>query len=48
MNELKKKLFVNAVNIRLRNGELLEDIMASYPNLTPEEKEIIIQEIQKK
>jgi uncharacterized protein (DUF433 family) len=38
MTELKMKIMVKAVNIRLAGGEEMETILASYPALTEEEK----------
>lgn len=44
MQNWKLTIFVNAYKIRLRDGEQLEEIDASYPKLTEEE----IAEIHKK
>lgn len=33
----KLRIIMKAIEIRLNKGEELEDILASYPNLTPEE-----------
>lgn len=34
----KLKIIARAIDIRLKKGEDLEEIIASYPNLTEEEK----------
>ena len=41
MPSWKLTIFLNAYKTRLRNGETLEEIDASYPRLTTEEKEEI-------
>lgn len=41
MQSWKLSIFVNAYRIRLDSGELLEEIDASYPKLTLEEKKEI-------
>ena len=41
MSAIKLKIMVKAVRIRLANGEELEDILASYPALTEEDKQQI-------
>lgn len=38
MTAIKMKIMVNAVKIRMRNGELLDDILESYTALTEEER----------
>ena len=41
MTAIKMKIMVNAVKIRMRNGELLDDILESYTALTEEERKKI-------
>lgn len=38
MTAIKMKIMVNAVKIRMRNGELLDDILESYTALTEDER----------
>ena len=38
---LKMRIMVRAVQTRLNNGEELEAVLASYPRLTNEERELI-------
>ena len=41
MNSLKLKIMVRAFKIRIKNGELFEDIAADYPALTTDDLEAI-------
>lgn len=41
MTETKLKIMINAVKIRIGNGEKLDKILASYPALTKEDKKAI-------
>lgn len=41
MSAIQFKIMVMAVRIRYKRGEKLDDILASYPNLTGEEKQKI-------
>lgn len=41
MNSLKLKIMVRAFRIRIRNGEVFEDIAADYPALTTDDLEAI-------
>lgn len=38
MSELQKKLFVRAIELKLRRGEDFETILAGYTRLSDEEK----------
>jgi len=38
---LKMKILIRGVENRISNGEQLEDILASYVNLTESEKDVI-------
>ena len=38
---LKLKIMIRAVKIRMHQGEMLAEIIGSYPNLTETEKKII-------
>lgn len=42
---LKMKIMLRAVEIRMKNGEEIEAILASYPKLTTTEKSEIRKEI---
>lgn len=39
MNKLQFNIMIRAVQIRLAAGESLDDIFASYPKLTEDERE---------
>lgn len=39
MSKAVKNIMVRAIKARMKQGEELEDILASYPKLTEEEKE---------
>ncbi len=39
MSNLVKKIMVSAIKARMKQGEDLEGILASYPKLTKDEKE---------
>lgn len=41
MTGIKLKIMVSAVKIRMKSGESLEEILASYTALTKEDKESI-------
>ncbi len=41
LNTLKLKIMVRAFKIRIKNGEVIEDIAADYPALTPDDLEAI-------
>lgn len=41
MTETQLKIFIRVVRRRMATGEELEDILATYPRLTNEEKEAI-------
>ena len=43
----KLKIMYRAIKIRLQNGELIEDIMLSYPKLSKSEKQILLDELKK-
>lgn len=45
MSGIKLKIMVKACKIRMEAGEDLEDILASYPALSEEDKEQIRQQI---
>lgn len=38
MNELKKKVLVEGVQLKIEQGQKLEDILATYTKLTEAEK----------
>ncbi len=42
---LKMKIMLRAVRIRMGAGEDLETILAAYPRLTGEEKELLRREV---
>lgn len=41
LNSLKLKIMVRAFKIRIKNGELFEDIATDYPALTTDDLEAI-------
>lgn len=41
MTEIQKRIILAGIKIKLNRGEELEDILASYINLTEEEKQEI-------
>ena len=41
LNTLKLKIMVRAFHIRIKNGEVFEDIAADYPALTTDDIEAI-------
>lgn len=41
LNSLKLKIMLRAFRIRIRNGEVFEDITADYPALTTDDLEAI-------
>ena len=41
LNSLKPEIMVRAFRIRIKNGEVLEDIAADYPALTTDDLEAI-------
>lgn len=41
MTEYALRVFVRVISRRLAQGETLDEILASYPNLTDEDKEQI-------
>lgn len=41
----KLKIMLKAVNIRLERGEALEDILAAYPKLSPQEADQLRQAV---
>lgn len=38
MNDVTRNIVVRAIDIRIKRGESIDDILASYPKLTEEEK----------
>lgn len=38
MNDITKNIVIRAINVRIKRGESIDDILASYPKLTEEEK----------
>lgn len=38
MNDVTKNIVIRAINVRIKRGESVDDILASYPKLTEEEK----------
>ena len=46
LNSLKLKIMVRAFRIRIRNGEMFEDIAADYPVLTVDDLEEIRKELE--
>ena len=45
MTEIQKRIILAGIKIKLNRGEELEDILASYVNLTEEEKQEIRDEL---
>ena len=41
LSTLKLKIMVRALHIRIKNGEVFEDIAADYPALTTDDLEVI-------
>ena len=41
LSTLKLKIMVRAFHIRIKNGEVFEDIAADYPALTTDDLEVI-------
>jgi len=41
MTDIQKRILIAGIKIKLNRGEELEDILASYVNLTEEEKQEI-------
>lgn len=41
MTKAALRLFIRVIERRMASGETLEDILASYPNLSEEDKELI-------
>lgn len=41
LNSLKLKIMVRAFKIRIKNGEMFEDVAADYPALTTDDLEAI-------
>lgn len=41
MTAIQKRILIAGINIKLKRGEELEEILASYVNLTEEEKQEI-------
>ena len=46
MTALQKRILLAGIKIKLNRGEVLEDIFASYVNLTAEEKQEIRDELR--
>ena len=38
MNDVIRNIVVRAIDVRIKRGETIEDILVSYPKLTDEEK----------
>ena len=38
MNDVTKNIVIRAINVRIKRGENIDDILASYPKLIEEEK----------
>ena len=47
MTNMKMRIMVRATMIRMKRGEALEDILASWPNLTEEDKTYIREKVKK-
>lgn len=47
LNNLKMKIMVRAFRIRIKNGEVFEDIAADYPALTVDDLEAIKAALEK-
>ena len=45
MNAIQKRILIAGIKIKLNRGEELEDILATYVNLTAEEKQDIRHEL---
>ena len=41
LSNIQKKIILRAVQIRINNGENIDDILNSYPKLTDDEKKEI-------
>lgn len=46
MTAIQKKILIAGIKIKLARGELLEDILAAYVNLTDEDKQELRESIQ--
>lgn len=46
MFDTKLKILMNAIKIRIKNGELLDDILKTYPKLTSEDTGLIKSELE--
>lgn len=46
LNKIRLQVMVSAVQIRMKNGEELEDILKSYNNLTEEDKDAIREKVK--
>lgn len=46
LSALKLKIMVRAFKIRIKNGEIFEDIAADYPALTANDLEAIREELK--
>lgn len=38
MNDVTKNIVIRAINVRIKRGESIDNILTSYPKLTEEEK----------
>lgn len=46
MSDIVKKIMVRAIKVRIKGGEVLEDILKSYPGLTAAEKKELKKEFE--
>lgn len=46
MTDIQKKILIVGIKIKLARGELLEDILATYVNLTDENKQEIREAVE--
>ena len=46
MKDLKLKILLTGIKLKIERGEILDDILLSYTNLTQVEKDEIISQIE--
>lgn len=47
ITEFQKNILVRAMQIRKRRGENVESVLESYPNLSEEERDVILKAVEK-
>lgn len=48
LSEIKKKIIIRALRLRMDSGDQPEGILAGYKNLTEEEKTEILREVEER